>query len=370
MPTTQHAFDFLDSPLAEIPPVVVLFGSEAFLKRLVRDKLRGIILGTDHEAPFATFEGDSVEWCDVSDEIATVSLFGSQFRRLVFVQNADKFVSGFRSQLEDYLEHPRRRGVLVLEVGTWASNTRLYKSVDKSGLQIDCRLPQKTVGRRTELDEARVCKWLIAQCNERHQAQLETTAAKLLIELGEIELGRLDQELAKLALFAGTTGKITAEIVRDVIGGWRVKTVWEMIDAAADGNAAEALQQLDHALSSGEHPQALFGQISWSLRRFAVATRYYQMAERRGQRISLRDALQQGGFRPWPADALTNAERQLKQMGRDRAGQMLKWLLEADLAMKGSHSAPERARFVLERLFLRMAKQAPGPRLQAPRSGN
>ena len=356
MANTLYAFDFLDSPPADIPPVVVSFGSEAFLKRLVRDRLREIVLGADHEAPFATFEGENVEWRDVSDEIATVSLFGSQFRRLVFVQDADKFVTAFRAELENYLGKPRRRGVLILEVGTWASSTRLYKSVDKSGLQIDCRLPQKTVGRRAETDDTLLCKWLIAWCKSQHKTQLEPAAAKLLLELNEIELGRLDQELAKLALFAGTAGKITAEIVRDVIGGWRAKTVWEMIDAAADGNAVEALQQLDHALGSGEHPQALFGQISWSLRRFAVATRFYQMAERRGQRVSLRDALQQGGFRPWPADALTNAERQLKQLGRDRAGQILKWLLEADLAMKGSHSAPDRARWVLERLFLRLAK--------------
>jgi DNA polymerase-3 subunit delta len=369
MSNTHHAFDFLESPPAEIPPVVVLFGSEAFLKRLVRDRLREMVLGNDQEAPFATFEGASAEWRDIADEISTVSLFGSKHRRLVSVQDGDKFVTKFRTELEDYLEHPRRRGVLVLEVDTWAGNTRLYKAVDKQGLQIDCRLPQKTVGRRTETDDSRLAKWLIAWSKSHHNTQLEPAAAKFLLEINEIELGRLDQELAKLSLFAGA-GKITAEIVRDVIGGWRAKTVWEMIDAATDGNANEALQQLHHALGSGEHPQALFGQISWSLRRFAVATRYYQMAERRGQRVSLRDALQQGGFRPWPADALTNAERQLKQLGRDRAGQILKWLLEADLAMKGSHSAPERARFVLERLFLRMAKQAPGPRLQAPGSGN
>ena len=363
MANTLHAFDFLESPPAETPPIVVLFGSEAFLKRLARQKIRDIVLGEDQETPFATFEGETVQWRDVADEIATVSLFGSHTKRLVIVQDADKFISSYRTQLENFLENPRRRGVLVLEVGTWASNTRLYKGVDKQGLQIDCRLPQKTVGRRTETDEGRLSKWLIAWCQTRHQTQLDAPAAKLLLELGEIELGRIDQDLAKLSLFAGSQRRITADMVRDVIGGWRAKTVWEIVDAAADGNAAEALQQLDHALSAGEHPQALFGQISWSLRRFAVATRYYQNAERRGQRVALREALEHGGFRPWPADAITNAERQLKQLGRDRAGEILKWLLEADLAMKGSHSAPDRARFVLERLFLRMAKRTSCQRL-------
>src|SRR5688572_24186229 len=123
MSNTHHAFDFLESPPSEIPPVVVLFGSEAFLKRLVRDRLRELVLGNDHEAPFASFEGPSAEWRDIADEISTVSLFGSRHRRLVAVQDGDKFVTKFRAELEDYLEHPRRRGVLILEVDTWASNT-------------------------------------------------------------------------------------------------------------------------------------------------------------------------------------------------------------------------------------------------------
>ncbi|MFQ5468106.1 MAG: metal ABC transporter solute-binding protein, Zn/Mn family, partial [Kiloniellaceae bacterium] len=49
-------------------------------------------------------------------------------------------------------------------------------------------------------------------------------------------LRALDQELAKLALFAGRGGKITTEMVRDVTGGWRTKTIWELVDAAAEGD--------------------------------------------------------------------------------------------------------------------------------------
>jgi DNA polymerase-3 subunit delta len=86
--------------------------------------------------------------------------------------------------------------------------------------------------------------------------------------------------------------------------------------------------------------------------------------------MALRDALLQAGFRPWPADALAAAEKQLIQLGRDRAGRLLQWLLEADLAMKGSHSSSDRARFVLEMLFLRQAKrQQPSGGANAGRPG-
>jgi DNA polymerase-3 subunit delta len=298
-----------------------------------------------------------VEWRDVADEAATVSLFGGGHRRLVLVEGADDFVSEHRSRLEDYVEKPRRSAVLVLEVGTWASNTRLYKAVHGKYLQIDCRLPQQSVGRRTELDTNRLIRWLVDWAKSHHGATLTGPGAQLLIDLVGPQLGMLDQDLAKLSLYLKPSEKITPELVQEVIGGWRAKTVWEMVDAAADGDAAEAIRQLDLALQSGEHPQALYGQIAWSLRRFTVATRIFVAAERKGRRMPIRDALEQAGFRAWPQQALANAEKQILQLGRQRAGKMLQWLLDADLALKGSHSAPDRARFVLEHLFFRMAKQ-------------
>jgi DNA polymerase-3 subunit delta len=352
---TQHAFDFLELT-SPIPAAVAVFGDETFLKRLVRTRLVATVVGDDPSAIYATFDGASVEWRDVSDELATLTLFGNN-RRLVVVAEADDFVSRFRAQLEQYVAQPRRTGVLVLEVGTWASNTRLYKAIHQAGLQVDCRLPQRTAGRSTVVDETRLLKWLVAWSKSQHGAELDASAARLLWELAGPDLGMVDQDVAKLALFAPSSGKIGAKLVQEVVGGWRGKTVWETIDAAADGNANEALRQLDKALQSGEHPQALFGQISWSLRRYAVAARIYQQAEAAGQRLTLREALVEAGFRTWPADALAVAERQLIQIGRDRAGKLFSWLLDADLAMKGSHSAPERARFTLELLFLRLAKR-------------
>ncbi len=357
MQQTVHAFDFLSDEQQTPPPVCVAYGDDAFLKRLVLKSVRRLVVGDDSdEIPFATFEGKSVEWRDVMDELSTISLFGGGGPRLVIVEQADDFVSAYRGQLEDYVAEPRRSGVLVLDVGTWPSNTRLYKAIDKNGLQVECRAPEKARGKRKVPDEARMRKWLIDWSKSQHNARLEKEAAELLVELEGNELGLLDQDLAKLALFAGPGGAITAEMVRDVVGGWRTKTIWELLDAAADGDAGDAIRQLDRLLHAGEHPVALFGQISWSLRRFAAATRIYQNAERSGAKIGLPASLEQAGFRKWPREAMENAERQLIQLGRVRAGQMYRWLLEADLALKGSHSQPDRARFVLERLLLRMAK--------------
>ena len=142
-------------------------------------------------------------------------------------------------------------------------------------------------------------------------------------------------------------------MVSRMVGGWRAKTTWEMLDAALDGQTAAAMLQLDRLLASGENPVGLLAQISASLRRLAAATRLILQAEAAGRRIALRPALEQAGIR---AFALQKAERQLRRLGRQRGGQLYRWLLEADLDLKGDSAIPPR--HILERLVLRLAAPA------------
>lgn len=357
-----HAFDYLAAPHKHPPPAVcVVFGDKPFLKTLALRSIRETVLGDDPDAPFVAFQGNEAVWRDVMDELATIALFGGGGRRLVLLEDADSFVTKNRPALEDYAAKPKSSGILVLEVGAWPSNTRLYKYIEEHGLQIECRAPEKTVGRNKTLDTAKLKKWLTTWGKKQHEIKLDPDAADMLLDLVGPEFGLLDQDLAKLALFAGQGGTVTPEMVRDVVGGWKTKTAWELMDAAADGDAAEALRQLDHLLQSGEHPVALLGQFAWSLRRYAAATRIYEQAERDGRRIPLAEALVEAGFRKWPQEALPRAEKQLRQLGRQRALSLYTWLLETDLALKGSHSQEDRARLALEKLFVRMA-QPLGPK--------
>ena len=148
----------------------------------------------------------------------------------------------------------------------------------------------------------------------------------------------------------GDDQKITPELVGRSVGGWRAKTTWEMLDAALDGNVGEALLQLDRLLAAGEQPLGLLGQISTSLRRFAAATRLVLQAEAARRRINLRQTLEQAGIRSF---VLQKAERQLRLLGRHRGAQLYRWLLQADLDLKGDSALPPR--LVLERLIVRLS---------------
>jgi DNA polymerase-3 subunit delta len=145
---------------------------------------------------------------------------------------------------------------------------------------------------------------------------------------------------------------IDVKLVRENVGGWRARTTWDMIDAAADGRAANSLAQLDRLISAGEKPHGLLPQMASSLRRFTTAIELIEAADARRQRLPLRNALSQAGVLPFK---LNDAERQLRQIGRGRAKQLTRWLLAADLAIKGHNSSDAAARIELERLIVRLS---------------
>ena len=348
---TLHVLDYLQKP-ATLPDrgIGVLFGDNAYLKTEARKRLFQDWFGSDEDDINVSTFDNTAQWADIHDEVSTASLFGSSGGRIAHVQNGDTFVTEYRDRLEKLAVKENLRGLLLLEVKTWASNTRLYKLIDQHGFQIECKIPQQQKGKA--VDRRRVIKWLQFRAQQDHELKLENEAGELLIDLTGTKIGQLEQAVNKLALYVEKGGSISASLVEEMIGGWKFKTTWDVISAAADGNISEALGQLDQLVQAGEHPLGLLAQFSWSLRRFATATRIYEAAERKGQRISLEAAVKQAGFR---YGETRKAEHQLKRLGRERAAKLFQWLLEADLAMKGSHSA--RGHFVLEHLFLKLANR-------------
>jgi DNA polymerase-3 subunit delta len=356
MTGTIHVIDLLDKPLAEAPRgACAMFGGERFLKKLAVNFLVHSIGGDDEDFSASQYESENATWADVHDELSTRSLFGGDGPKIVIVDHADKFVKENRNRLEDYVDATSHSGLLILIVDSWASNTKLYKKIDKSGLQVRCDAPTKSA-RSKQRDDKQTADWLVARADSVYDFQLPAGGAQVLIELTDCEFGRMDQELQKLALYADKKGKLTQETIKKVVGGWRTRTMWEAIDAAADGDAGRSIELLDQLLRSGEHPLALFGQLSWSLRRYATATEIVLRQMRNKGKPNLPKAIKEAGFRAWGGE-IDAAQSRIRQLGRDRAGLMLDWLLEADLQLKRTHSKENRGRLVLEKLFVKMAKE-------------
>lgn len=342
---------YLLTPSAPKGSLAAVVGDDAFLRRESVAAMRRALADGVDEPDWRAFEGPSTEWRDVADAVASRGLFGGG-KPVAVVEEADTFVTRYRDQLESFAAR-QAAGLVVLELKTLPATTRLAKAIAEHGLLLSCKTPDR--GAEATRHRRDAAKWLTQRATAEHQVKLGAEATEALFDLLPMDLGVIDQEVARLALLAGEGGTVDAALVRDHVGGWRVRTAWELVDAAADGRTADAITQLDRLLLAGEQPIGVLAQLGSTLRKFAAAAAHVEATERAGGRPSLSAALKAAGFAPFK---LADAERQLRRLGRSRASQMAEWVLQSDLAMKGHNSAPARARLELERLLFRLADKA------------
>lgn len=324
---------FLERPPSKPQPIYVLHGDEDFLKRQVQFALRKHLLGdADDSFALSTYPGDKAVYATVMEDLETLPFLSPW--RLVIVEQADPFVTKHRASLESYFAKPAPKGVLVLDVKTWAATTRLAKMLDGSA----------TIACKT-LSTQRLPAWCITRAAKEYHKTLAPQAARLLVDLIGAEMGQLDQELAKLASYVGDADKIEINAVDQLVGNSRDENTFKIFDAIGSGKTGEALTILARLFDQGEDPMRMLGAFSMQLRRLA------QAAALSGQGVSLTQALEQVGVPPF---AIRGCEQQLRHLGRCRAEKLYDWLLETDLGLKGGSALPPRT--ILERLVVRLAR--------------
>lgn len=328
----MDALDFLDKP--RLQPLYVVHGEEDLLRRLVLQTIRRVVLGPEDDGfSLSVHAGATATFAAVMDELQTVPFFGE--RRLIVVENGDPFVSQHRATLEKAVADLSQTNVLVLDVKSWTSTTRLAKLVDASAT-INCKGPAAY----------RMPQWCVKWAKSRHGKQIAQPAAEMLVDLVGADMALLDQELAKLAIYVGDRPGISVEDVDRLVGRSRQETIWKIFDAIGTGQSAVALAILDRLLDQGEDPFRILGAFSKQLRQLAQAARQALQ----GKPLVL--ALEEAKVLPF---AIKGCEQQLKHLGRQRATQLFDWLLEVDQGLKGGSALPPRT--LLERLVLHMARK-------------
>ena len=336
----MHATEFLKNPAkSKVESIVAIFGEERFLRQRCLSEVTRQVLGSEagDEIGLTRFEGKDPDLKSVLDELLTISMWGD--KRLVLVDDADDFVTKNRAALEKFLEKkPPKKSVLVLIVKKWPKTTRLYKLVEKIGLNLSCE----------PLKNSEIPRWLIDTAREQFGKDLDRPAAGLMLELAGSGMGLLEQELSKLASYAGDRTRITADDVTKLVGGWRTETTWAMVDALIAGQVGEALVCLDKLLAAREAPLMILGGLAFKFRQLSHATEI----SRQGTKLPA--ALQTAGV--W-RNNIQSAEQYLRRLGRSRAERIAGQILDARESLGGNKGSltPEQQRIVLETLLIRLA---------------
>lgn len=350
-----HALDLMQTGVDSVPETVVLHGNDHFLIGKVRERILNCLQGDDDEAPIRSFAGNQIEWRDINDELSTGSLFSMGHSQPVIVQDAGPFISRNRDHLEDWVQNPGSTSTLILITDHWPANTKLYKLTEKHAVQIQCDPPIMPKSRNKTIDIKRTTQWLTAWAKSHYHLKLPAEPAHFLLDLSQNDFGMMDTSLAKLSLLLEPGSTVTNDDIKSHVGGWKAESVWAAIDEALDGAPDKALECLHPIFHAGEHPLSVMGQMAWTLRRYALAYDHYnttrQVTRQRGDII---ESLKAAGFRPWQGE-IDKAANRVRRLGRRRLDVIHRWLLDVDLALKGTHSREDHGRQLIERLLVQLA---------------
>jgi DNA polymerase-3 subunit delta len=291
--------------------VYAIAGADPFRKREALAALcRQLADSEGADAP-TRFDGDEAELADVLDEVRTFALLGGL--RVVIVDDADGFITKHRQALERYCAEPADSGVLILVCKSMPANTKLAKIIATNGEVI----------RFEELKGAAVTGWITERARTAHGKKIEPAAAARLRDLIGSELGLLDAELSKLAIYARERPVITANDVEELVGRTREEEIWGVLDALASGQTAKALRLWEQVLSTdraAEH-RSIAG-LAWGVRKLLDL----KLQAARGVPVSV--LAKQAFTTP---DVLS---QRLKRVSVEDLQNQLEDLLDADLATK------------------------------------
>jgi len=289
---------------------------DVFLRRRALAGLIDRLLG-DADRSLALSEYNASETmpilAEVLDELRTLPFLTN--RRVVVVREADGFITRYRGDLEEYLDSPSPPGVLILDCKSLPSNTRLYKRIAGAGEVVDCKPLKPTA----------IPAWLVEHCRLEYDKRLDPKAANLLCDQIGNDLGLLDAELAKLALYVGDRPAIGPAEVEKLTGRYREEQVWGILSAIAAGNRAKALELWEEVWQTDKAASArAIGGLAYTVRRLLAA----KQAQQTGASIDeLRKTMM-----IWRDDDRLN--RELNAFTAEQIEWMLTRLLDADVAGK------------------------------------
>src|SRR3954471_1835056 len=290
-----------------VKPVYALVGADAFLQT---QKLREILSQLPKDAQRIDVDGERAELADVLDELRSFAMFGGG--KVVVVENGDEFISRFREQLETYCEHPADSATLVLRVNSLPKNQRIAKVIAKNGAIEECAPPS----------DREIVPWVLNRAKSVHKLTVTPAAAEMLKDLIGDDLGRMDNEMAKLALQC-EGGKADVGDVQGSVAFQREQEMWNMTDEIAAGHTTAAVRrwrQLVQMDSSAE-----FRAVTWLGMWLEKAIKALAMKQRGANAFQIAKDL-----RLWPADKGAAFVQTAGRLGEAGLRQALDRLVEVD----------------------------------------
>ncbi|HEV8430777.1 MAG TPA: DNA polymerase III subunit delta [Pyrinomonadaceae bacterium] len=322
----------LDRSLREgLRPLYLLLGSETYLRRVAAQTiteaaLSRTLLREFNESAFSL----------VSDPVQSAIAAAEQLpmmsdTRVVRIRDFAKLREADEDTLIRYLNNPAPTTVMIF----------IADELDKRKKSSKVLLDTCTVVEFAPLKDAETKAWAKTRLKEL-KVSADDQVLSELIRLVGTDVQTLFNELEKLASAAASSGRITLDLVDDLIGRSRELSNFELGDHLLAGNRKKALETLHRLLEDGAEPVMLVGLIAGNYHRLALGKHLLQ----RGGRD---EVFRNISLPPFKREAYIST---LQRSTTARIARGIQLTAAADLAIKTSQATP---RLQLELLVCELA---------------
>ncbi len=233
--------------LGQFKPVYLLYGTESYLKRLYKDKLRTAILTDSNEMNYSYFEGKGTDILKVREIAETLPFFSD--KRLIIIENSGLFKN--QSDLADYIKDIPETTHIVFVESEVDKRNRLYKAVKDIG----------TISEMNSMDEANLKLWVATLLKQEAKKITEESILYLLSKTGT-DMDNICNEVEKLVCYTGEREIVTSQDIEEVCTSQISGKIFLMVEAIGNKRQKQALDLYYDLLALKEKPMSIMFLIS------------------------------------------------------------------------------------------------------------
>ena len=220
----------------------MLYGSEAYLRKQYRDRLKAAIIGEDN-MNYHYYEGKDISIGEIIDQAETMPFFSE--RRLLILENTGLFKSS-GEQLADYLSAQAQTAYFVFVESEVDKRSKLYKAVQSKGSAVEFG----------EQDENTLKRWILGMMKKEGK-NISQNALQHLLEKTGTDMENIRKETEKLFCYCMDKDTIEVADIEEICVKRLSSHIFDMVSAIADKKQQLALELYYELLALKEPPMRI-----------------------------------------------------------------------------------------------------------------
>ena len=232
-----------DIKMGQLKNVYLLYGTEDYLKRQYRDKLKHALVEPDDTMNFSAYEGKDINPKELIDLSETLPFFKE--KRMILVE-----ISGFFKNscddLAEYMSQVPESTCFVFVEEEVDKRSKLFKAASRAGSAVEFETPKEDM----------LIRWILGRI-QREGKKITQSVMQLFLSKTGSDMENIDKELEKLICYTLDKTEISAADVEAICTGQTENKIFEMIDAISAKNQKKALDLYYDLLALKEAPMRI-----------------------------------------------------------------------------------------------------------------